>query len=132
MKKLVSFSLVVLSFIVLTALKADVQPEFKFDEETHDFAKIPQGKPVSVEFKFTNVGDEPLILTNVEATCGCTVPEYSKLPVLKGQTGIVKATFNAAVTGPFIKQLTITSNARTTKKVLYLKGEVISATTSSN
>jgi hypothetical protein len=126
MKKLVAFSLVILSFVVVTAMKADVQAEFKFEEESHDFGKIPQGKPVTYEFKFTNVGDEPIIITNVEATCGCTVPKYSNTPVKKGETGVITATFSAATVAPFNKAITVKSNAKTPVKFLYIKGEVVS------
>lgn len=101
------------------------QPEFKFDKETYDFGKIPQGKPVSVDFKFTNVGEEPIIITNVESTCGCTVPEYTKTPIKKGESGVIKVTYNAAAAMPFSKAITIKSNAKTPVKSLYIKGEVV-------
>jgi hypothetical protein len=57
--------------------------EFKFNEEKHDFGKVPQGTPVTTVFEFTNVGQEPLILTDVRPTCGCTIADYTKTPVLK-------------------------------------------------
>ncbi|PTS93212.1 DUF1573 domain-containing protein, partial [Pedobacter sp. HMWF019] len=71
MKKLI----VLFSFILGIAVSTNAQTkpaEFKFDKESYDFGKIPLGKPVSVEFKFTNVGETPLILTDVQTTCGCT------------------------------------------------------------
>lgn len=98
--------------------------EFKFEKETHDFGKIVQGTPVTYEFKFTNVGDEPIIISNVQASCGCTVPKYSSTPVKKGEVGTITATYNAANPGAFTKALTITSNAKTPSKVIYIKGEV--------
>ena len=128
MKKL----LVLLTFVlgISVASFAQAKPaEFKFDAESHDFGKIPLGKPVSVDFKFVNIGDEPLILTKVETTCGCTVPTYTKTPVLKGQTGVIKVTYSPAGSPlPFSKSITITSNAKTTTKVLYIKGETVAAT----
>ena len=127
MKKLITLCAVILSFVAFTAMKTGAEAEFKFETESHDFGKIPQGKPVTYEFKFTNVGDQPLIITNVETTCGCTVPEFSKTPIKKGESGIIKASFNAAAAQPFIKQLTVKSNARTPVKVLIIKGEVITA-----
>src|SRR6476469_3626516 len=99
MKKLFTFCAVILSFVAFTAMKTLVEAEFKFVEESYDFGKTPQGKPVTHEFKFTNTGDEPLIISSVEASCGCTVPTYSKVPVLKGESGIISATFNAAGVG---------------------------------
>ena len=67
MKKLIILSGIVFLFAAVSAFKVDVPAEFKFEKETHDFGKISQGKPVSVEFKFTNIGDEPLIITNIES-----------------------------------------------------------------
>ena len=127
MKKLLSLCAVILTFVAVTAMKPGAEAEFKFETESHDFGKIPQNKPVTYEFKFTNIGDQPLIISNVETTCGCTVPEYSKTPIKKGEQGIIKASFNAAAVAPFVKQLTIKSNARTPIKVLIIKGEVIAA-----
>lgn len=125
MKKILTLCAVVIGFIAFTAMQTDNKAEFKFEKETHDFGKIPQGKPVSVDFKFTNTGQEPLIISNVESTCGCTVPKYTSTPVLKGQTGIITVTFNAASVQPsFAKAVTIKSNARTPIKLLYIKGEV--------
>ena len=127
MKKLLTLCAVIVGFISFTAMQTDNKPEFKFEKETHDFGKIPQGKPVSVDFKFTNTGEEPIIISNIETTCGCTVPKYTKTPVLKGQEGTITLTFNAAAVQPFSKAVTIKSNARTSNKVLYIKGEVIAA-----
>jgi hypothetical protein len=128
MKKILTLCAVVIGFIAFTAMQTDNKAEFKFEKETHDFGKIPQGKPVSVDFKFTNTGQEPLIISNVESTCGCTVPKYTSTPILKGQTGIITVTFNAASVQPsFAKAVTIKSNARTPIKLLYIKGEVTAA-----
>lgn len=127
MKKLIILCGAVFLFAAVAAFKIDAQAEFKFEKETHDFGKIPQGKPVSVEFKFTNVGDEPLIITNIESACGCTVPKYTKAPILKDKTGTITVTYNAASVAPFTKALTIRSNAKTPVKVIYIKGEVTAA-----
>lgn len=119
---------VIIGFASMTAMRFDTMPEFKFENETYDFGKIPQGKPVSTDFKFTNTGDQPLIISNVEPTCGCTVASFTKTPILKGQSGVVTLTFNAAVAAPFTKGVQVKSNAKTPIKVLYLKGEVIAST----
>src|SRR5690554_224870 len=114
----------ILSFSVLS-VSAQNNSEFKFETETYDFGKIPQGKPVSYEFKFENVGTEPLIISKVESTCGCTVPEYTKTPVKPGEKGTISVTFNAAQATPFSKMVTIRSNAKTPVKALYIKGTVV-------
>jgi len=119
---------VVLGFAFTASAQTDSKPEFKFSEEKHDFGKIPQGKPVTTEFAFANIGEEPLILTNVQPTCGCTIADYTKTPVKKGDKGIIKITYNAAVPAPFSKSIVVTSNAKTPTKVLIISGEVIAAT----
>jgi hypothetical protein len=127
MKKLIILCSVVFLFASVTAFKIEEKAEFKFEKETHDFGKIAQGKPVSVEFKFINTGNEPLIITNIESVCGCTVPKYTNTPILKGQTGTITVTYNAAALAPFSKGLTIRSNAKTPIKVIYIKGEVVAS-----
>jgi hypothetical protein len=125
MKKLI----ILFSFVLGIALTTQAQTkpaEFKFDKESHNFGKIPANKPATVDFTFTNIGDTPLILSKVETTCGCTVPEYTQTPVKKGETGVIKVTYSAAGAPlPFSKSITITSNAKTPTKVLYIKGETV-------
>ncbi|MCX2574176.1 DUF1573 domain-containing protein [Pedobacter sandarakinus] len=130
MKKILVLFAFVLGFGVVA--NAQSKPaEFKFESETHDFGKIPMGKPVTFDFKYTNVGEEPLIITKAEASCGCTVPKYTTTPIKKGESGVISVTFNAAA-GPsaFSKAVTVTSNAKTPIKVLYIKGETITSATS--
>ena len=127
MKKLIVLLTFVLG-VTLTTFAQSKPAEFKFDKESYDFGKIPLTKPVTVDFTFTNVGDEPLIITKVETTCGCTVPVYTQTPVKKGESGSIKVTYNPAGSPlPFSKSITITSNAKTTTKVLYIKGETVAA-----
>ena len=116
---------VVLGFAFTASAQDNQKAEFKFNEEKHDFGKIPQGKPVTTEFVFTNVGVEPLILTNVQPTCGCTIADYTKSPVKKGEKGVIKITYNAAVPAPFSKAIVVTSNAKTPQKTLIIVGEVV-------
>jgi hypothetical protein len=98
--------------------------EFKFVEESHDFGDIPQGTPVTTQFSFTNTGKEPLIIKNCQASCGCTVPSWPKEPILPGKESTIQVTYNAAHAGTFTKSITITSNAQTPTKVIYIKGNV--------
>lgn len=130
MKHFMKLCAVIIAFIGFTAMQDGTKADFKFEKETHDFGKIEQGKPVSVDFVFTNIGEEPLIIANVESTCGCTVPKYTTSPVVKGAKGTITVTFNAASVQPgFTKAVTIKSNARTPIKVLYIKGEVVASST---
>lgn len=105
--------------------------EFKFEEETHNFGKITLGKPVTYVFTFTNAGNAPIIVSNAEASCGCTKPTFSTAPVKPGDKGTISVTFNAAAgPAPFAKTVTVTSNAKTPVKVLYIKGETVNQTSS--
>ena len=129
MKKILFMCLATISLFGFSSFQ-EKSAEFKFVEETHDFGKITQGKPVSFVFKFTNVGNEPLIISAVESTCGCTVPSIEPkqgTPIMKGQSGAITITFNAAVAAPFTKFVKISSNSKTPLKMLYIKGEVIAS-----
>ncbi|MDQ3071903.1 MAG: DUF1573 domain-containing protein [Bacteroidota bacterium] len=92
---------------------------------THDFGKIPQGTPVTAEFSFKNTGKIPMVLTNVQASCGCTVPTWPKEPIQPGQSSKISATYNAAGIGSFNKVVTVYSNTESGTLLLTLKGEVI-------
>lgn len=92
-------------------------------ETEYDFGKIPQGKPVTHIFEFTNTGDAPFALDNVQASCGCTTPEWKRDTVAAGATAIIKVGYNAANEGPFTKPVTITYNGNQVKQII-IKGEV--------
>ncbi len=127
MKKLMMICAMVLGFAINASAQTDNKAEFKFVEEKHDFGKVPQGKPVTTDFVYTNIGEEPLILTEVKPTCGCTIADYTKTPVKKGEKGSIKITYNAAVEAPFNKTIVVTSNAKTPTKYLVIVGEVVKA-----
>ncbi|MEO5977863.1 MAG: DUF1573 domain-containing protein [Chryseolinea sp.] len=105
--------------------RSDVAASFSWNQTTYDFKKVKQNVPVSHQFKFTNNGGEPLVISGVQASCGCTVTEYTKEPVQPGSEGYVKATYNAAHTGAFSKTVTINANTENAVVVLTIKGEVI-------
>jgi hypothetical protein len=100
-------------------------PSFAWTETTKDFGKIEQGKPQTHAFTFKNNGNAPLVLSNVQASCGCTTPEWTKEPIAPGASGVIKATYNAAAAGAFSKTITVTSNTPTATTVLTIKGEVL-------
>jgi hypothetical protein len=124
MKKIMLICAVVLGFAFTASAQDNQKAEFKFNEEKHDFGKIAQGKPVTTSFTYTNIGEEPLILTEVKPTCGCTIADYTKTPVKKGDQGTIKITYNAVAVGAFNKTIIVTSNARTPQKYLNIVGEV--------
>ena len=127
MKKILLVCAVIIGFAFTASAQDSEKAEFKFNEEKHDFGKIPQGTPVTTVFEFTNTGKEPLILTEVRPTCGCTIADYTKTPVKSGEKGVIKITYNAAVAAPFNKTIVVTSNAKTPQKYLNIVGEVVAA-----
>ena len=99
-------------------------------ETDYDFGKIPQGKPVTHVFAFTNSGSVPLVLETVQASCGCTTPEWSKDAVAAGANSKITVGYNAMNDGPFEKFITITYNGKQTKQI-NIKGEVWKTPTTS-
>lgn len=125
MKKLVILLFAAFAFAgVATAQEAG--PDFKFEKEVHDFDKVTEGDKAKFDFKFTNVGTEPLVITGVQASCGCTTPQWPKEPIKPGESSVISAVYNSkGRPGSFNKAITITSNAKTARKVLYIKGTVV-------
>jgi hypothetical protein len=98
---------------------------FKFETEEYNFGTIEQGESITHEFKFVNNGNEPLIISNAEGSCGCTVPIFPKEPIMKNQSAVIKVTFNS--TGKFgmqDKTVTLTSNAKQNPMIIHIKGNV--------
>ncbi|HMG69348.1 MAG TPA: DUF1573 domain-containing protein, partial [Chitinophagaceae bacterium] len=102
------------------SLKADV---LQIKETEHDFGKIPQGKPVYYNFEIANLGSTALKLDNVQASCGCTTPEWNRDPVPAGAGDKIKVGYNAAAEGYFEKTITITYNGNQTRQIK-IKGTV--------
>jgi len=118
--------LFVVLFILSSAVYAQFQsPGFKWTKTTHEFGEIKQSTPVTYEFEFINNGQAPLIISDVEGSCGCTVTEYSKDPILPGKQGKIKATYDAAALGKFHKSVKVTANVEGGPEYLYLQGTVV-------
>ncbi|MEH0153936.1 DUF1573 domain-containing protein [Limibacter armeniacum] len=117
------------SIITLLAVSVPVlaQSRIEFENDAHDFGKIQEeGGPAGVVFKFKNTGNQPLKLESVNASCGCTTPEWSKDAVLPGEEGYVKASYNPRNRpGVFHKSITVRTNGQPEVKVLKISGEVI-------
>ena len=93
-------------------------------ETEFNFGKIPQGKPVTHTFEINNKGKDSLHIVNVQASCGCTTPEWEREKVqASGEKAKITVGFNAASEGPFSKLITITYNGVQTKQIT-IKGEV--------
>jgi hypothetical protein len=98
--------------------------EIKFASDVYDYGKIPKGFDGNCEFKFTNVGKEPLIISNAKGSCGCTVPSWPKEPIKPGDSGVIKVHYDTNRPGAISKTVTVTSNAKNTNVVLHIKGMV--------
>lgn len=121
MKKLV-FSLVVL-FTSVAAFAQEKQSEIKFDVTEHNFGNFAEGTQATYEFKFTNNGNAPLVLSGVNASCGCTTPSWTKDPIMPGKTGTITAVYNSSGRpGSFTKSITVNSNAKNGTVILTIKG----------
>ena len=114
----------VFAFLFVATL-ANAQGVIKFKNESHDFGKIEDGVQATHTFEFTNTGTAPVVISNAQASCGCTTPDWSKEPIMPGKTGKVTASFNSqGRPGNFSKTVTVISNSETPQIVLSIKGEV--------
>lgn len=96
-----------------------------FENETIDYGTIEQGADGKREFVLTNNGTQPLIISNAQGSCGCTVPTFPKEPILPGKSAVIGVKYDTNRVGPFTKTVTITSNATAgASKVLTIKGTI--------
>lgn len=109
------------------AYKAEVQgPGMKFESETIDYGTIPHNGEPNREFVFINNGTEPLIITNTQGSCGCTVPTKPEKAIAPGEKGVIGVHYATDRVGTFTKNVTVTSNAAgMPSKVLTIKGTVL-------
>jgi hypothetical protein len=138
MKKIFSVLVLCLAFVTLTFAQAEEKvkakaeqvkeqvqgPQITFENKTVDYGVIEQESDPYRLFKFTNTGNEALVITNAKGSCGCTVPQYSKDPIGPGETGEIKVRYDTKRLGKFIKTVTLTTNTGAEKVVLTIKGEV--------
>ncbi|MDE3211803.1 MAG: DUF1573 domain-containing protein [Bacteroidota bacterium] len=108
---------------VRDTVPAQASPELTLQESEYNFGKIPQGKPVTHVFVFKNTGNLPLSLERVQASCGCTTPEWNKDTIPPGGTSKITVGYNAQNEGPFAKPVTITYGNNEIKQII-IKGEV--------
>lgn len=100
-------------------------PEISFEKDVHDFGNMKQNGDATYEFKFTNTGTEPLVISNAKGSCGCTVPSWPREPILPGKTAVVSVKYDSKRVGPINKSVTITSNAtNAAQKVIRIKGNI--------
>lgn len=99
--------------------------EMDFETEVIDYGTIPQNADGVRTFKFTNTGNEPLIISNAKGSCGCTVPTWPKKPINPGESGEIKVKYATNRLGPINKSVTVTANTAEKNTVLRIKGNVV-------
>ena len=118
--------LIVMVCLSLAAM-AQKDAQIKFDKITHNFGTFSEKNPVQeCVFTFTNVGEKPLVINQAVASCGCTIPKYTKQPVMPGQKGEIKVTYNGAgkFAGHFKKTITVRTNGAVEVTRLYVEGDM--------
>jgi len=127
MKKL--FFIAAAFIVTAGAMAQTTKPDdfAKFNTNKYDFGKVKQNVPAVYSFEITNTSDKPLVIENAHATCGCTVPEYQKDPILPGKTAKIKVQYNAANGGQFDKTVFVKLAGVDQEKSLGITGEVLPA-----
>jgi hypothetical protein len=123
-----AFTLLTLGAVAQNQKVADVA---KFASSTVDLGRVKVGAPVTGTFTVTNIGTTPLIIENVQPSCGCTKSDYTKEPIQPGKTGTITATYNAAVVGNFNKTVYVKFNGINDQVGLNIIGTVFSDATPS-
>lgn len=108
----------------MLSLATYAQAEITFDESTIDYGTISKGADGLRVFTFTNTGDQPLVISNVRSTCGCTVPKRPTEPIAPGKTGEIEVKYNTSIVGPIRRTITVYSNATEEVTPLKIKGTV--------
>jgi len=117
--------LILVAVVALVSFAAQAQAKIVFKSETIDYGQITKGSDGLRVFEFTNTGTEPLVISDVKSSCGCTVPEKPKDPIAPGKTGEIKVKYDTKRVGPIRKTVTVYSNADEPIKALKIKGEVM-------
>ena len=126
MKKIL---LLAAAFVFSFALRAQTSPDAvaKFNTETYDFGKVPQGTPVTYYFQIKNISKTALVVESATASCGCTVPEKPEAPIQPDSTAKMKVQYNAAAAAPFTKDIYVKLSGVDQMKTLHITGEVLTA-----
>ena len=115
-----------LTFVInAQEIQSAVADSILFDKLEHDYGTIERGSDGNSVFTFTNQGEKPLVLSNVRASCGCTVPQWPRSPIEPGEQGEIKVKYNTNIVGTFNKIITVNSNAANSIVRLRVKGQVL-------
>ena len=120
------FLITILYLVVsVTFAQESTKTEIMFNKKIYNFGKIKYGNEVSYQFEFKNIGKNPLIIQNIETSCGCTVAQKPDYPVKPKQKDYITVVYNADEIGKFQKSIKIFSNSKYSPYTIYIKGEVI-------
>ena len=117
--------LVLIALVAFFGFAANAQAKFEFKSETVDYGEIAKGSDGVRVFEFTNVGDQPLVISDVKSSCGCTVPKKPDGSVAPGASSTIQVKYDTNRVGPIRKTVTVYSNADEPVKALKIKGTVI-------
>ena len=121
------YSILIALLISMTAFAKEKAPKIVFEKTTYEYGNIKEADgDASCEFKFTNEGNAPLIITRASSSCGCTAPTYPKEPIAPGESGVIGVTYHAkGRPGGFSKNITVYTNIPEEKIKLIISGNVI-------
>lgn len=100
-------------------------PVMSFETMTVDYGTIEQNSDPLRSFLFTNTGNAPLQITHAKGSCGCTVPDYPKQPIMPGEQAKIDVRYDTKRIGKFVKTVTLTTNETAGRQKLTIKGEVL-------
>jgi|SRR4051794_6637857 len=126
--------IITILFVGIMSLSVNAQDKvakIQFKTDTIDYGTIEKGANGLRVFEFTNTGDAPLIISNVSSSCGCTVPSWTKEPVMPKASGKIEVKYDTNRVSPIRKTITVISNADTPTVALKIKGDVVDAKDSS-
>jgi len=112
-------------FICFLSTSQEKKAEIKFDENLIDYGEIEYNSDGKRTFKFTNIGEAPLVFNRISSSCGCTVPKKPEQPIKPGESAEIEVEYDTKRIGVFIKAISVSSNAVNSNVVLRIKGEVL-------
>ncbi len=114
-----------IGFLGATINAQDTKAQIKFESEVIDYGEIAKGSDGVRQFKFSNTGDAPLVISRVYSSCGCTIPKKPEKPIAPGETGVIEVKYDTKRVGPIRKTITVYSNAEEATKAIKIKGTVL-------
>lgn len=122
MKNILIFALLIFTGF---AVQAQDTAKIEFKTEVIDYGEVKRGSDGVRVFEFTNTGNAPLVITEVNSTCGCTIPKKPEEPISPGNTGEIQVKYDTQILGPIRKTITVYSNAEVPAKSVKIKGRVV-------